>query len=324
MDYNDRMHTISTDNTATLHPIQVVARRTGLSKDVIRAWEKRYRVVEPQRHTNGRRLYSDQDIQRLSLLHKVTLSGRRISDVSSLDHQALEALLTGDLGDLLELTQTTSIHNKSTAQNPASEKYLQPLIDSINRMDEDGIFQSLVNASTALPQIVFLEEVLAKALEYMGDSWNKGNLRIAHEHLASVQIKRFLLNLLHREVHAGPALLVTTPVGQRHELGALMAAIIAAMQGWRVRFMGAEMPATDIAAAVLSTESKGILLSLASRADEKFLEQEINTLSSALADDTFVIVGGGQAQRYAPLFSSMNAAHICGDLRSLSSTLEEL
>ena len=312
------MQIIQNDNSSTLHPIQVVARRTGLSKDVIRAWEKRYRVVEPQRHTNGRRLYSDQDIQRLSLLHKVTLSGRRISDVSTLDHQALEALLTGDL------TQTTSIHNKSTTQNPTSEKYRQPLIDSINRMDEDGIFQSLVNASTALPQIVFLEEVLTKALEYMGDSWNKGNLRIAHEHLASVQIKRFLLNLLHREVHAGPALLVTTPVGQRHELGALMAAIIAAMQGWRVRFMGAEMPATDIAAAVLSTESKGILLSLVSRADEKFLEQEINTLSSALPDDTFVIVGGGQAQRYAPFFSSMNAAHICGDLRSLSSTLEEL
>ncbi|MEJ2212712.1 MAG: MerR family transcriptional regulator [Gammaproteobacteria bacterium] len=312
------MQIIQTNDTATLHPIQVVARRTGLSKDVIRAWEKRYQVVEPQRHTNGRRLYSDQDIQRLSLLHKVTLSGRRISDISTLDHQALEALLNGDL------VQTTSIHIKNTEQDYTREKYLEPLIDSIIQMDEDGIFQSLVNASTALPQIVFLEEVLAKALEYMGDSWNKGNLRIAHEHLASIQIKRFLLNLLHREVHAGPALLVTTPVGQRHELGALMAAIIAAMQGWRVRFMGAEMPATDIAAAVLSTESKGILLSLVSRADEKFLEQEINTLSSALADDIFVIVGGGQAQRYAPFFSSMNATHICGDLRSLSSTLEEL
>ena len=71
------------------HPIQVVARRTGLSADVIRVWERRYGVVTPQRQPGGRRVYSDSDIQRLTLLQRATGAGRRISEVAPLPDQVL-------------------------------------------------------------------------------------------------------------------------------------------------------------------------------------------------------------------------------------------
>ncbi len=310
------MAELQTQNPASLHPIQVVSRRTGLSKDVIRAWEKRYSVVAPKRHATGRRLYSDDDIQRLSLLHKVTRAGRRISDVSALSNHDLAGLLADE-------NSQPALQIPEQSLPPAYEEYLQPLIASINQLDEAGIYQCLVNASTALPQHTFLEQVLSKTLACMGDSWKKGQLRIGHEHLASNQIKRFLLNLLNRELPVGPGLLVTTPVGQRHEFGALMAAVIAAMEGWRSRYMGPEMPATEIAAAAVATDSRGILLSLASRADEKLLQQEITMLAHSLPEDLILIVGGNQAHRYTDLFSGMNA-YFCSDLKSLSHTLEDL
>ena len=74
------------------HPIRVVARRTGLSPELLRVWEKRYGAVEPGRTKTGRRVYSDKDIERLSLIRKVTLSGRRVGEVSALPIEALEAL----------------------------------------------------------------------------------------------------------------------------------------------------------------------------------------------------------------------------------------
>jgi len=310
------MTALQTQNSTALHSIQIVSQRTGLSKDVIRAWEKRYNIVMPQRHSTGRRLYSDEDIRRLSLLYKATRTGRRISDVSTLSNQDLAQLLADDHA-------SSVLHHSATSLSSEYDEFLQPLIYSIQHLDEAGIYESLVNASTSLSQLVFFEQVLSRALIHIGESWKKGELRIGHEHLATTQIKRFLLNLLDRELPVGPGLLVTTPVGQRHELGALMAAIIAAMDGWRSRYMGPDMPATEIAASAVASDSRGILLSLASRADEKQLKQEITMLAHTLPDDLFIILGGHKAHHYADLFSGMNA-YFCSDLRSLSETLEGL
>src|SRR5512143_21813 len=88
-----RRHSTMTSN---LHPIQVVARRTGLSPDVIRAWERRYHAVAPQRSTTARRLYSNEDIARLQCLRQATQSGRRIGDVARLSLPELQALLQQD------------------------------------------------------------------------------------------------------------------------------------------------------------------------------------------------------------------------------------
>ena len=78
------------------HPIQVVAKRTGLSADVLRAWEKRYGVVAPRRAAGGRRMYSDKDVERLRLLKQVTSAGRAVSQVAGLSDDQLAALARED------------------------------------------------------------------------------------------------------------------------------------------------------------------------------------------------------------------------------------
>ena len=79
------------------HPIQVVARRTGISADLIRMWEKRYRVVRPGRTSGGRRAYTDADVEKLRLLREATLGGRRISDVAGLSIPELRAMILEDV-----------------------------------------------------------------------------------------------------------------------------------------------------------------------------------------------------------------------------------
>src|SRR6476646_793213 len=92
-DYPSSMPTRASASPAILHPIQIVTRRTGLSADVLRVWEKRYAVVTPVRSESGRRLYSDTDIERLRLLVQATRAGRAIGQVAALPTSALVSLL---------------------------------------------------------------------------------------------------------------------------------------------------------------------------------------------------------------------------------------
>jgi DNA-binding transcriptional MerR regulator len=78
------------------HPVRVVTQRTGLSPDLLRAWERRYRVVRPRRSEGGQRLYSDDDIERLRQLHRAVLAGRTIGQVAKLDRNALARLVEAD------------------------------------------------------------------------------------------------------------------------------------------------------------------------------------------------------------------------------------
>src|SRR5512140_1340838 len=82
--------------TESRHPVRVVTRRTGLSVDVLRAWERRHHVVTPQRTPSGHRLYSDRDIERLVLLYRATLAGRHIGQLAPLGGRALAALVHQD------------------------------------------------------------------------------------------------------------------------------------------------------------------------------------------------------------------------------------
>ncbi|MGB0225452.1 MAG: MerR family transcriptional regulator, partial [Litorivicinaceae bacterium] len=90
------LETISSIDTAPRHPIRLVANRTGLTVDLIRAWEKRYHVVEPARSDTKRRLYSDYDIERLRLIRIAKQNGRRLVDVAPMSLEALRDVVSED------------------------------------------------------------------------------------------------------------------------------------------------------------------------------------------------------------------------------------
>ena len=282
------------------HPIQVVARRTGLSADVIRVWERRYGVVTPKRRGGGRRFYSDEDIQRLSLLQRVTSAGRRISEVAGLENSALKKLVEED-------GRSDSTFLLGSAAARGVDAHVKHALQAIREMNSGRLHRTLAAASTELPLSLFLDQVIGVLLTRVGDAWEQGSLRVSHEHMASVVIRRFLAGMLGRERSNGPLIVLTTLAGQSHEMGALLAAITAESEGWRALYLGPDLPAAEIAAAAIQIGADAVGLSLQSRGDEAVLAEELQQLRMALPESVPLIVGGKATPSYQSLLTNVGA-----------------
>src|SRR5687768_1288482 len=163
------------------HPMRVVTRRTGLSADLLRAWERRYEVVKPSRSEGGRRLYSDADIERLRLLYRATLAGRSIGQVAELSAEALTVLVRQDAAADAE-TEGAS-HGGPGSEfmaSPPAAGYLTDCIRYVERLDGPGLDATLRRAAVALPAAVLLDGIVVPLLERLGTGWREGTLRPAH------------------------------------------------------------------------------------------------------------------------------------------------
>ncbi|HKK14638.1 MAG TPA: MerR family transcriptional regulator [Gammaproteobacteria bacterium] len=299
------------------HPIQVVARRTGLTADVIRVWERRYGAVRPERTRGSRRLYSDEDVERLILLRKATAAGRRIGDVAGLDREALQALVDED--------QAAQPPAPAPRPGPAPAGHLRTCLEAVERMDASGLESALTAASLALAIPVLLDEVVTPLLQQVGRCWNDGSLRVGHEHLAAGVIRSFLGDLARTSNMSGegPALIVTTPAGQNHELGALMAAITAGSEGWKAVYLNPNLPAGEIAAAAAATDARAVALSITYPPDDPRLVDELRSLRRQLPASVALLVGGAAAPAYAAALDAVGATRL-PDLGALRRSLETL
>lgn len=301
---------------AARHPIQLVVRRTGLSADVIRIWERRYEVVNPHRGAGGRRLYSDQDIRRLALLQKVTSAGRRISDVAQLDDERLQVLVNED-----EQHAEEALGTLAHGQGP--DHHVDNCLKALSELDPDWLRRSLAIAEAELPLPVFLEQVVAAFMAQIGHAWERGRLRISQEHMASVIVRHHLFGLLRGLNKSGPVIVLTTPVGQDHEIGALLAAVIAENEGWNALFLGANMPAAEIAAAASQAGARAVGLSLLCVADTRLLGAELEQLRLVLPEKVALIVGGAAVADTRALLSRISA-YTPADLGAFREILSQL
>ena len=143
----------------------------------------------------------------------------------------------------------------------------------------------------------------------MGTQWKNGNIRIYHEHLASAVIRKFLSDQLSKVQVSpnAPSIIVTTPLGQLHELGALIVALTAANLGWQIIYLGANLPAEDIAAAVGEKNIKYILLSIVYPANDPLLYTEILQLNQLLNKEVQLLIGGRAAKSYQQAINETNS-----------------
>jgi DNA-binding transcriptional MerR regulator/methylmalonyl-CoA mutase cobalamin-binding subunit len=300
-----------------LHPIQVVVRRTGLTADVLRAWERRYRVVEPGRSPTGRRLYSDEDIERLRLLRRATLSGRSIGQVSDLPTVELVRLIRDDEAEEARAPEP------APQRSDLMQQFRLEALDAVEELDGTALRRLLQRAATAFGAERALEEVTAPVLTEVGDRWQAGDLSIAHEHLTSAVIRQVVGDLLRSASDDAdrPLALFATPAGERHEFGALMAAVIAATRGWRILYLGADIPAADIARAALRHRPRLVAVSVVSRELGRQLAAELSELREALPSEATLVVGGRGLAPHDTLLNEIGAVRIDG-LAALRDYLE--
>ncbi|MGZ8469204.1 MAG: MerR family transcriptional regulator [Gemmatirosa sp.] len=294
------------------HPIQVVARRTGLSADVIRAWEKRYRVVEPARSDVGRRLYSDADVERLRLLARATLTGRPIGEVAVLTPSALAALVHDEAArDVMtgEPPSTTNGHAPRAPAPPAARDRIDACLDALARFDVTALDATLRRASVALSAEAFLDSLVVPFWDATLERVRAGTLRITHEHIALGALRR----ALDRVVEAAtspldpPDLVVSTPSGQPQELGALLATATAAAEGWRAVYVGGGLPAEAIAEATTQLGARAVTLSLGTTVSDRAIPRELRRLRALLPQDVAILVEGAATDAHRGVLREIDA-----------------
>lgn len=263
------------------YPIRAVARLTGLSIDTLRAWERRHSVVKPRRNDRGR-VYTSADVERLKMLRELVARGHAIGSLADSSDARLAALLESAAPD-----------EGARADTPAAG--LGEALAALDRYDPDVLEASLNRYAVVLPPSDFVFAVIVPLLQEVGRRWENGDLRPAQEHLVSAAARNVLGGLLRGAVRpsASPKIVFATPSGERHELGLLSAALLAASDGWGVVYLGSDLPALDILHAVKTTAARILMISLTS--PEAVAKQELISLAG-LASHVGLWVGGPQAQ----------------------------
>ena len=170
-----------------------------------------------------------------------------------------------------------------------------------------------------------LQRLIAPLAQEIGEMWRDGTITAAHEHFASAVIRVFLGHAAKpfAEEENAPVLLVATPIGQLHELGALLVGAAAANLGWRVTYLGASLPAAEIAGAARQNRASAVALSLVYPEDDPRLEGELARLRELLPAETVVLAGGRAMPAYGEALKKISALQI-KDLPHLGSVLDDL
>ncbi|NIR98916.1 MAG: MerR family transcriptional regulator, partial [Gammaproteobacteria bacterium] len=226
-------------DTTPRYRIGAVSRLTGISTHTLRVWERRYGALSPQRTEGGDRLYSDADLVKLRLLKELQAMGHSIGTIAHLPLSGLTEIATSHrrLG-----ATTTGGGRPAEVVNAFMEALANFALDDADRLLSQAVGQ--------LGPRELVHSVFAPILQQVGEHWESGALGIDQEHAASTLLRNQLAVVMRTYMALGPRpqrAVLTTPSGELHEFGALLAAILFSMHGWQATYLGPNLPAAEIA-----------------------------------------------------------------------------
>ena len=278
------MPTLSDDESpSATFPMRVAARLTGVAPERMRAWEARYGAIEPLRSKGGTRRYTYADLERLRLLRRVIEAGGRIRDVARLDCAALEERLAALSGEAQPLD-------------------LAELFDALERMDANALRRLLVAERDARGVVAFARDYVLPLAFEIGSRWAQGTVAISAEHMATSIMRSMLVEALDGSERAvgGPPIVFATPTGERHDLGLLVAALIAQEAAARPIFVGADVPDEDLVECVRASRAEGLALGFVTSSAEQVVSV-LRRLRRALPEDVAIWAGGSGIRGCAPV-----------------------
>ena len=273
------------------YPLRTVTAMTGLTPDLIRAWEKRYAVVAPVRGARGARLYTTGDIAHLRLLARVVGAGRAIGDVAALRPAELEQLVAQGAPD------GQGLGSRQTP--PPSEHFVTRVLERLERFDHAAVTRLLGDAVVGLGAHTFVHEVAVPLLHRVGARWAEGELPIAAEHMLTATLRNLLGGMIQRRTPAGRSVLLAAPAGERHEIGLLLVALLVLDAGVNVVYLGVDLPAAEIVVAAEHTQARVVGLSVVARQNHAHAVREVEAIQVALPADVELWLGGADAGRAA-------------------------
>ncbi len=267
-----------TERTGRTYEIHEVAELTGLAPARLRAWERRYEVVRPRRMANGYRAYTADQVALLRAFARLIEAGARIGDLAT---QPSEEVL-------------------AAAAVPAPDNSPQTaLLEAIRAFDREALEGLVAQQLGLLGLHAFASEVVLPLAERLGTLWALGRIPIAAEHMASEVLLHALKGGLRLGRGRGPLVLAGCLPGERHEWGILAAMAFAQEHGWRVHYLGADLPLTEVVDAARKLSPAAIALSCNDPAIVRASLSALAALPSRLPPRTMAVLGGGGVDPHA-------------------------
>jgi methanogenic corrinoid protein MtbC1 len=273
-----------------IQSIGTVERETGLSKDILRVWERRYGFPQPLRNAVGERSYSSEQIAKLRLLKRLVDNGFRPGKTVNLSMQQLQ--------ELAQRLRTTGI--KPTQALLFSDLIAKCLALCKSHHKED-LCRTLEKASMQIGLQRFVMEVAAPLSEAVGDAWAGGTLAVFEEHLFTEAMQTVLRNGIAKMELTGdnsskrPHVLLTTLPSEQHGLGLLMAEAMFSMAGAKCISLGPGTPIPDIDAAARVLSVDVVALSFSSAMTASHVQQGLTELQQRLPNHMEIWAGGKNA-----------------------------
>jgi len=266
-----------------MYSIKAVSQATGVTVETLRAWERRYAVVTPQRDGSGRRVYGPDDVLRLRLLREASDRGHPIRRLAKLSDAELSGLLVES-----SVPRTTAGPGGFAGQ----------MLEAAKNYRVDECTQVLTLAIALLPPQRLFTDVLHPLLREVGERWHRGELAISQERLVSSTIRRHLGLVLETYSHTAKHqhIVFATLPGERHELGLLMIAISCASRGFRPHYLGTDLPAEEIARFARETGASIVAISVTLQEQLADAPRQLRQLGNALDPGSAIWIGGAAAQ----------------------------
>ena len=254
-----------------------LSKRSGVSPDLLRAWERRYGLLRPVRSTGGLRLYSPADIERVRLMRRHLAEGLAAAEAAA---RALQA----GVGE----------QAAPAALRPAAAR--DELADALDRFDEPRA-QAILDRLLAVATVdTLLSEVVLPYLRALGERWERGDASVAQEHFASSVLRGRLLGLARGwGLGLGPAAVLACLPGEQHDLGLIAFGLALRSRGWRIVYLGTDAPIETVEE--VSRQLDPSLVVLVAVSSERV--QPVLAQLRALAGRHRLALGGGAAENGA-------------------------
>jgi len=265
-----------------LLPIRTVSNLTGVNAVTLRAWERRYNLITPQRTPKGHRLYTHKDVERINQVVGLLNQGISVSHVKPLLDQ-----MPGEV-----LARTTK------DEGDTWKSHQEKMLIAIERFDEPALDSIYNDALSLYPVDIVNQRLTTPLLRLLGERWKKRAMGIAEEHFFSVYLRNKLGTRIHHmnQRGNGPLLLLACLPGDLHEIGLLFFALAAVNAGYRVLILGANTPLQQIPGVLEIKPCVGVILSGSAKPGRGVIDTDLPDLAARLT--TPVFIGGEIAVSY--------------------------
>lgn len=266
------------------HRIHRVAKLTGLSRDVIRVWERRFGLIKPTRGTNRYRNYSDDDVALLRYLKDYLDAGASIGDLAKIGRDEL-------------VNRMRAAMPRAAIIDNTFDRLLRELLSALNPLDRT-IFEKRLNGAVAVvPFEEALHGILLPLQEQVGQLWHSGRINIATEHYVTNQIRQKMYAAMNQLPVAefGAKVVIACPPGEEHDVAALAVAYRCRARGCRVYYLGANVPIPSLGKLCREVEPDLTVLSFPSTLPENTVIEVIEALAHDVRTASTVIAGGNGA-----------------------------